>query len=164
MGNRLRCGFAKRCAPYLNVGHILGGRYVNVIYTMTLTGNFLEVYEDRVEFTRDVRGCEMTLGIPYDLLDSVQVKKAGILFGGHILFVTSKFSSKGGRPEILQFSGKHNNTLAIEIKQYIDLAINKLRNPASITFSDELQKLAELKQRGILSEEEFQAAKHKLFS
>ena len=59
-----------------------------------------------------------------------------------------------------------NNALAIEIKKYIDTAVGKLRtlqaNSPTTNLSDELQKLAGLKEQGFLSDAEFHAAKKRL--
>ena len=64
------------------------------------------------------------------------------------------------------FAGKENNDLAREIKEYIEKAVLKLLAPQETTLpsnlSDELQKLAQLKEKGILSDDEFQTAKRKL--
>lgn len=59
-----------------------------------------------------------------------------------------------------------NNSKVREIKEYIDAAARKLRTtqiaaPAT-NLSDELRNLATLKEQGVVSEEEFQAAKKKL--
>ena len=62
------------------------------------------------------------------------------------------------------FAEKKNNELAIEIKEYIESAVHGVRTPnnpttAPTSLSDELQKLATLKDQGILTDEEFQTAK-----
>lgn len=64
------------------------------------------------------------------------------------------------------FAHAKNNALAKEIKEYLDEAIRRSQAPQTVTpatnLSDELQKLAQLKDQGVLSEDEFQAAKNKL--
>jgi len=60
---------------------------------------------------------------------------------------------------------KKDNTLVIKIKEHIDSEIRKLKVPQvnqSISLSDELQKIADLKAQGILSDDEFLAAKKRL--
>jgi hypothetical protein len=60
---------------------------------------------------------------------------------------------------------KHNNDLALEIKNYIEERVQEIRAPRSSALpnlSDELQKLAALKSQGVLSDSEFQAAKKRL--
>ncbi|MEW5870104.1 MAG: SHOCT domain-containing protein [Chloroflexota bacterium] len=56
--------------------------------------------------------------------------------------------------------------LVLEIKNYIENRIQELRKPQAISTSaslaDELKKLADLKEKGILSENEFQVAKRRL--
>ena len=62
------------------------------------------------------------------------------------------------------FAGQ--NKIAIEIKDYIEKRMHELRQPQSTTsnhsIADELQKLVDIKAKGILSEEEFQAAKRRI--
>ena len=64
------------------------------------------------------------------------------------------------------FAHTKNNAQAIEIKKFIEESVGKARSPQHqvnpISLSDELQKLAKLRDQGILSEQEFQAAKQKL--
>lgn len=64
------------------------------------------------------------------------------------------------------FAGKNNNALAIEIKEYIDCALLESRSSRATaptpSLPDELQKLVDLRAQGILSDEEFKAAKKKL--
>ena len=59
------------------------------------------------------------------------------------------------------FAQAKNNAMATEIKEYIDAAVRGSRAPQAAApaanLSDELQKLAMLKEQGVLTEEEFQA-------
>jgi hypothetical protein len=55
----------------------------------------------------------------------------------------------------------------VKIKDYIESQMQKLRNPntsnqSSASLSSELEKLAELKNKGILTDDEFQSAKKRL--
>lgn len=65
----------------------------------------------------------------------------------------------------IMFTAK-NNGAANEIKNFIDKAIRKLQASQTTTvatsLAEEIQKLASLNEKGLLSDEEFQAAKRKL--
>jgi hypothetical protein len=71
-----------------------------------------------------------------------------------------------GDQNTFMFDGPGNNDLAKEIKEYIEAAMRKSGTPQAQTtafcLSDELEKLPSLREQGILSEEEFRAAKMKL--
>jgi hypothetical protein len=68
------------------------------------------------------------------------------------------------------FAEKKNNALAIQIKEYIEARVQELHAPratqsqSATSLSDELQKLASLRDSGILSDQEFQSAKSRLIS
>ena len=59
-----------------------------------------------------------------------------------------------------------NNEIVIEIKEYIESKISDFHNPkpspSAVNLSDEIQRLSELRDQGILSEDEFQDAKKKI--
>ena len=148
------------------------------IFTMKGVQDQLEVFEDRVTITpKGVlgflnKGIKGTKEIPFQSIVAVQFKEAGI-FSGYIQFtIPGGNESRGGilaatkDENTFLFANKKGNALAIEIKTYIDSAVRKMRTPQAgtptINLSDELQKLAKLKEQGILSNEEFQVAKKKL--
>jgi hypothetical protein len=152
---------------------------MNAIYTMKGVQDLLEVYEDRVAITpKGVlgflnKGIKGTKEIPFHSIVAVQFKESGALFSGYIQFtIPGGNESRGGLlsatkdENTFMFAEKKNNALAIEIKNYIDSAVRKLKTPQAnsqtVSLSDELQKLAGLKEQGILSDEEFQAAKKRL--
>ena len=66
------------------------------------------------------------------------------------------------------FLGDNKDELALKIKNYIEKRIRELcaapKTTSSTSLSDELTKLANLKNQGVLSEEEFQAAKKRLLN
>jgi len=58
--------------------------------------------------------------------------------------------------------GGNNNELFAEAKKLIEEIINAVNSPAKNSGLDDLEKLAALKEKGIISEEEFQAKKKQL--
>lgn len=64
------------------------------------------------------------------------------------------------------FAHSKNNAQATAIKKFIEESVAKARRPqqqsSPTSLSDELQKLAKLRDQGILTEHEFQSAKQKL--
>ena len=139
----------------------------------------LMVYEDKVTITPKgvlgfmTKGLKGTKTIPFVSITGIQFKEAGAVFSGYIQFtIPGGNESKGGvfsaasDENTFMFAEKKNNELAIKIKEYIESAVLKLRTPQAQTtapnLTDELQKLAKLREQGILSDEEFQSAKKKL--
>ena len=152
---------------------------MNEIYTMKGMQDVLEVFEDKVTITpKGVlgflnKGIQGKKEIPFASIVAVQFKEAGYVFSGYLQFtIPGGNESRGGilaaakDENTFMFAHKKNNALAIEIKEYIDSAVRESRTPQAsaptASLSDELQKLAKLKEQGILSDEEFQAAKKKL--
>jgi hypothetical protein len=141
--------------------------------------DLLEVFDDKITITpKGVlgflnKGLKGTKEIPFQSIVAVQFKESGTVFSGYIQFtILGGNESRSGILDATQdentfmFAGTKSNDLAIEIKAYIDSALRKLRTPRTdlptVNLSDELQKLAGLKEQGILSDEEFKAAKKKL--
>lgn len=115
--------------------------------------------------------------IQISAITAVQMKPAGMLTPGYILF--SYAGSKpfmGGVWEATQdpdtfLFGKDLTGQVAEFKALVEKKMRESKQPApapannfSGTLTDELRKLAEFKQQGILSQEEFDAAKRKLLS
>jgi len=149
------------------------------LYTMEGVGGLLEVFEDRVTIAPKgvigflSKGIKGTKEIPFTSIIAVQFKEADDLFNGYLQFtIPGGNESRGGILAATQdentfmFSHTKNNTRILEIKEYIDSAVRKSNIPQAAaptaTLSDELQKLAQLKQQGLLSELEFQDAKRRL--
>jgi Short C-terminal domain/Domain of unknown function (DUF4429) len=152
---------------------------MTAIYTMKGVSELLEVFENKLTITPKgvlgfmTKGLKGTKTIPFASISGIQFKEAGAVFSGYIQFtIPGGNESKGGvfaaasDENTFMFAEKKNNQLAIQIKEYIESAVLKLRTPqepASTTnISDELQKLAKLREQGILSDEEFQAAKKRV--
>ena len=150
-----------------------------VVYEMKGVAVILMVYEDKVTITPKgvlgfmTKGLAGTKTIPFGSITGIQFKEAGAVFSGYIQFtIPGGNESKGGvfsaasDENTFMFAEKKNNELAEKIKKYIESAVLKLRTPQHQTsapsLSDELQKLARLREQGILSDEEFQSAKKKL--
>ena len=140
--------------------------------------DLLEVFDDRVTITPIGiqgflnKGLKGTKEIPFSSITAVQFKKAGA-FCGYLQFtIPGGNESTGGLFNAMSdkntfgFADAKNNALVREIKEYIDAAVRRSRTPQAnapaTNLSDELQKLSKLKEQGVLSEEEFQAAKRRL--
>ena len=152
------------------------------VFTMNGVGELLEVFSDKLAITVNgimgflTKGPAGTKTIPFRSITAIQFKKAGLTRG--IL----QFTIRGGRESHGIFGAasdengfmfasdgpnKHNNDLALEIKNYIEERVQEMheaRSSAPPNLSDELQKLAVLKSQGVLSDSEFQAAKKRLLS
>jgi len=108
-------------------------------------------------------------------LTAIQMKPAGMMTPGYILF--SYAGSKpfmGGvweatqDPDTFLFGRDLNGEMA-EFKAQVEKKMRESKQPtpsnnSSATLTDELRKLSEFKQQGILSQAEFEAAKKKLLA
>jgi len=151
---------------------------MSAIYTMKGVQDIVEVFDDHITITPKGimgflnKGIKGTKEIPFQSINAIQFKKAGYLVNGYIqLTISGGNESKGGiiaatKDENTFVFAMKKNSIAIEIKTYIDSALRKLRTPQTISLttniSDELQKLARLNEQGILSDEEFHAAKKRV--
>lgn len=152
---------------------------MSVIYTMKGVQDLLEVHDDRVTiapygvlgFGR--KGFSGTKEIPFSSIVAVQFREAGAVLSGYLQFTLPEGNaSRGGLlaaahdENAFMFRHAKNNALAREIKEYIDAAVRRSQTPqatvAVTNLSDELQKLGKLKEQGVLSEDEFRAAKRRL--
>lgn len=145
-------------------------------------GGLLEVYEDKLAISpKGVlglmnKGLKGTKTIPFFSISGIQFKKSGGLTNGYLQFtIAGGNESTGGLfaavsdENSFMFAGQ--NDLALRVKDYIEKRMHELRMPQpvqvqvtnnSTSVADELMKLADLKAKGILSDDEFQAAKRKL--
>lgn len=149
---------------------------MNAVYTMKGIGELLEVYEDKVAITPKgamgflSKGLKGTKTIPFFSITAIQFKKSGLTSGYLQFTVSGGIESRGGvfaaALDENTFMFKGQNDLALEIKDYIEKRLRELHSPQAISsgssISEDLQKLADMKTKGILSEEEFQAAKKQL--
>lgn len=109
--------------------------------------------------------------IPYGSIVAVQLKKAGMTAGYIQLTLKGGSEAKSGLfqsatdENSINFHsafGGNNNELFAEAKKLIEERINAVNSPAKNSGLDDLEKLATLKEKGIISEEEFQAKKKQL--
>ena len=105
--------------------------------------------------------------IPYNSIVAVQLKKAGLLAGYLQLTLKGGSEAKGGlfqstmdENSINFYSGK--NKIFEEAKILIEEKINFLNMPIKNSNLDELEKLAILKEKGIINQKEFNAKKKQL--
>jgi len=135
----------------------------------------LELLRDRVRIKR--RGAVASLlhgfkgdkDILLEEISSVEFKRPGLVYEGYLqlVFIGSQ-DSKGG---VYQAVGDANTVMFkrrqepafLAMKEAIEERIEELRRPAPAGGSlDDLEKLAELRDRGIVTEEEFEAKKRQL--
>lgn len=113
--------------------------------------------------------------IPISSITSIQLKKPGLFSSGYI-----EFSFSGGKEtkgKGVKGAYENENAMVFHINEYNDFlkakeliekymeeAKTKTEQSSASTRSvaDEIEKLAKLKEQGILSEEEFESAKKKL--
>ncbi len=141
----------------------------------------LRVYVDKVSITPKGilgflnKGFKGTKEIPYRSIVAIQIKEAGAMFNGFLQFtIPGGNESRGGLlaavkdENTFMFSGVQNNALAHQIKGFIQWEIDRLNEPqpqsvpTQPTISDELSRLAELRAKGVLSDDEFSALKKRL--
>jgi hypothetical protein len=106
--------------------------------------------------------------IPYSSIVAVQLKKAGMTAGYIQLTLKGGSEAKSGLFESttdensINFHsafGGNNNELFSEAKKVIEERINAANSPAKNSGISDLEKLAELKEKGIITQEEFNAKK-----
>jgi hypothetical protein len=161
----------------------------NAVLSMRGVQDVIEVYEDRVCITpqgvfgflnKGLKGMKV---IPITSITAVQHRFAGPIVSGYLQFTLSGGLESGGgvlaaakdentfmfaKTSILHKNEKDNNELALAIKNYVEQRMAALkapprseaRGPASLT--EELVKLAELRDKGVLSNQEFEQAKARL--
>ncbi len=136
----------------------------------------LRVTSDKITISR--KGALALLGhglkgdkeISIEQITSIQFKQAGTFFNGYIQFAfVGGQESKSG----IFDAARDENSIMFNVKQQPDFLKAKdlieehrqrLRRSAkgAISTADELEKLASLKERGVISNEDFQAAKRKI--
>jgi hypothetical protein len=147
------------------------------VFAMKGLQDELLIFEDKLTITpKGVlgflnKGLQGTKSIPFSSITAVQYKKAGDIVSGYL-----QFSIFGGRESTggifaaatdensFVFSGASSNEFAEKIKDYIEdkIKAGKSSSAPSVSSADELAKHFGLKEKGIISEEEFNKAKNKL--
>lgn len=153
---------------------------MELVYSVKGVAGLFEVFDNKVDLTpRGLlgilnKGVVGTKTIPFNSITGVQLRMGNALTNGYIQFtLPGGNESKGGilaaqkDENSFTFQAKQNG-LMVEIQNYIEQRIGKPSGSSdssgSISIADELRKLAELKDQGVLSEEEFQTAKRKLIT
>jgi|GEM_PF-1104402 len=152
---------------------------VQPVFVMKGINDLLEVFDDKVTITPKGligainKGFKGTKSIPFFSISAIQFKKSGVLSGYLQFSIPGGNESRRGilaatkDENTFMFAGPKANEEAIKIKDYIEQGIAKIRAPqhaaaAPASVADELMKLADLRSKGILSDEEFAAAKASL--
>ncbi len=137
-------------------------------------GGQIELYRDKVRICRKGVLAQMSLKGDKDIIistiSSIQFKKAGLFSGGGFI----QFSFMGGQEAkggILQAAGDENTVMFTTQQQpdfeHIKAEIEKRIQAKSVpstpsSDADEIAKLADLRDKGILTEEEFQQKKKQI--
>ncbi|MBI3911249.1 MAG: SHOCT domain-containing protein [Armatimonadetes bacterium] len=147
------------------------------VYTMKGVGELLEVYEDKIDITPKgvlgllSKGINGTKSIPIVCITGIQFKKSGLTSGYLQFTIPGGNESRRGvlaaasDENTFMFAGQ--NELALKIKEYIEAQMKRLRTPQGshpLSLAEELTRLAEMRERGLLSDDEFQRAKARLLS
>ena len=147
---------------------------MNAVYTMKGIGELLEVYEDKVAITPKgamgflSKGLKGTKTIPFFSITAIQFKKSGLISGYLQFTVPGGIESRGGAFAAAldenTFMFKGQNELALEIKNYIENYSEKptINANSSLSAADEIKKLKQLLDEGILTEDEFSKKKQQL--
>ncbi len=139
----------------------------------------LEVYPDKIIIKRKGFLAKTSQGffkgdktIYLNQISGIQIKPGASLTNGYIQFTlpggreSKKGLSEATRDENTILFTKKNNELVSSIKAYIEEMLSKRFQPqvAPLSVADEIKKIKQLLDDGILSEEEFQAQKQKLLN
>jgi hypothetical protein len=156
---------------------------MKLIFILEATGMNLEVYEERFAISPKgilgflSKGTTAKKEIPYDSISAIEFKEAGFA-AGYLQFTIAGGNERTGGminaysdENTLTFGGAleggndKKNALAREIKSFIEEKMRASRRPTSaLSLAEEISKLKELHDNGVLSIDEFSAAKAKLIS
>lgn len=149
----------------------------NALYRLDGINDVLEIFESKLTITPKrniasllIRGMKGSKTIPFSSITAIQFREANPINGylqfsllGGIENGAGVFAAIGDENSC--FFTEKNNALANEIRNYIELKIGTGKNSNSqspSSLADEVQKLARLNSKGILSDIEFVAAKRRL--
>jgi len=135
----------------------------------------VELYDNKVCIHRKgvlgflTQGLKGDKNIMISSISSIQFKNAGAMFNGYIQFAfMGGQEAKGGilqgtQDENTVMFTKKQQPLFEQIRDIVEERIQSGNNPASTSSdADELEKLASLRDKGILTEEEFQQKKKQI--
>ena len=140
------------------------------------TNGQLELLKNKIRIKRTgltpflLHGLKGDKEIFINQISSIQFKKPGLLTAGYIQFVfLGSAESKGGLLAAVEDENTvtfNNDTLKdfLGIKEMIEQKIEEIHNPnkAKDNSLNDLERLAELKNKGIITEEEFNLKKKKI--
>ena len=137
-------------------------------------GGRLELLQDRIRIRRKgllgfmVHGLKGDKDILLSKIGSIQFRKPGLFSNGYIQFsLAGGNEAKGGifdaafDENTVMFKARQQQAF-IDIKEAIEQIQMRAEEPASTSKLDELAKLASLRDKGIVSEEEFAVTKKRL--
>jgi len=144
------------------------------IYTAEGTGDVLELYEHKITIKRTGLANFLTKGLQGDKdiflnqLTSIQFKPAGDFLSGYLRFgVLGGIETRGGMGAVaadenaVMFSASQQPAFE-RIRAELEKKLGERAADNSVGSIDDLEKLAELRERGIITEEEFSAKKKQL--
>lgn len=141
-------------------------------YKIRGTNDLLEVFEDKVVITPKGlmgflnKGLKGAKTIPFQSITAVQFKKPGLTTGYLQFSVIGGNESRGGVLAAVQdentFAFNRKKELVEEIKNFIEARMGIKGKSGPSNLSEEFERLHHLKEKGIISEEEFIEAKKKL--
>ncbi len=148
------------------------------VFEIKTISEIVKVYEDKIELSPKGLG-KLNKGmfkgaksIPFTAITAIQHKKVGRITSGYVQFTLAGGNeSKGGildatkDENTFMYVTKHKKVVT-EIIDFIEKRRAELSSPGASTtplsMADELKKLADLKEQGILTDEEFDTQKAKL--
>ena len=133
----------------------------------------IELFEDRVRIKRDVTGhggwwSRTEKDIPLDRITSVQLRVVGVRTNGFIQFILAGGMAADDVLEAARDENCITFTIAqqqaiVSMKSTLDHMLTaRVGRTMAVSPLDELEKLAALRDRGIVTEDEFQAKKRQL--
>ena len=146
------------------------------IYRVLGVAEELEAFEDKVTITPRgflglmSKGLKGTKTILFSSISGIQYKEPGITNGYLQFTIPGGNESRSGLfgaasdENTFMFSSEVNE-MVLEVKDFIEQKVKEARQPRerqAASAADEIRKLAELKDKGLLSDDEFARAKKKV--
>lgn len=134
----------------------------------------IELYEHFVRLDRGtmmgflMQGLKGKKDIYFRNITSIQIKKPGLAVGYLQFSIPGGKESKGGvmaavsDENTITFTGSDKYAIALKIKEYIENSSHQLPTKPHISIASEIEKIAELRDKGILTESEFKEKKKEL--
>ena len=151
---------------------------VGAIYSMQGVGEQLVVYPEKLTITPQgafgffTKGISGTKSIYFKTITGIEFRESGALFSGFMTFtipganeMNAGIFKAASDENTFMFAGVDKNALANTIKEYIEKKLvptTSQSNSGNGDISVELEKFLRLKEQGVITEDEFVAAKKKL--